>query len=324
MCLKEDTEMAKLIVKEWEDIDKKYSRRKKKMITTALSARLLSKLVFKTKKKADDKILMSAALIADLHVDGDTYRGRNNMVRQGIAGISCYKKFDAIIMAGDITNSAHISEYTNLKHYLDKYNKVERIIPEMGNHDSRATSIEPNYNEALKLYNDFCAYCGIEKGEKAYYSTDLKGFRVITLASEGIPNTDQAIISDEQIEWFEKELKAAAELKKPIFVISHQPPAGRNNAQGGGAIGESSERIDKILCENSSAEAPVIYISGHMHRMNGCDNPKEGLYFINMEAFTYSRGVGFTAEVYADHVVLEGCNFVTGESYDGYRFEIAY
>ncbi len=316
--------MAKLVIEEWKDIDKGYSRRKKKMITSALSARLLTKLMFKTKKKADDDVLMSAALIADLHVDGDTYRGRNNMVREGIAAISCYKKFDAVIMAGDITNSAHISEYNNFKHYLDKYNKVEKIIPEMGNHDSRATSIEPHYNEALALFSDFCKYCGIENGEHAYYSTELKGFPIITLASEGIPNTDQAIISDEQIEWFEKEMKAAAELKKPIFVVSHQPPQGRNGAQGGGTIGEASERIDKILCENSSAEAPVIYVSGHMHRMNGCDNPKEGLYFINMAAFTYSRGIGFTADVYKDRVVLEGCNFVTGETYDGFRYEIKY
>lgn len=38
----------------------------------ALTARLLPKLIFKSKKKADDGVLMSAAMIADLHVDGDT------------------------------------------------------------------------------------------------------------------------------------------------------------------------------------------------------------------------------------------------------------
>ena len=316
--------MSKIHIEKWVDVDKKYSRGKKRRITMALTARLLPKLIFKSKKKADDGVLMSAAMIADLHVDGDTYRGRNNSVRQGLVGISCYKKVDAIIMAGDITNSAHVSEYKNLKQYLKKYSKVERVIPEMGNHDTRATSIEPYYNEALDLYNDFCKFCGIEKGERPYYVTDLKGYRVITISSEGIPNTDQAIISDEQLKWFEKELIAAAELKRPIFVVSHQPPAGRNGAVGGCSIGEASESLDKILCENASSAAPVIFVSGHMHEMRGLDNPKEGLYFINMTSFMYTRGIGFMAEVYSDRVVLEGCNFITGETDDNYRYEIAY
>lgn len=325
MISNEVNTVAEVSTEKWQDIDKGYSLNKKRRITAALSIRILTKLLLRKKKKADDGVIMSAALIADIHVDGDTYRGRNNVVREGLVGISCYKKYDAVIIAGDITNSAHVSEYNNLKHYLEKYNKVERIIPEMGNHDSRATSINPYYSEALDLFNDFCGYCGIEKGEKAYYSTDLKGYRVVSLASEGIPNTDQAVISDEQLEWLERELKSAAETKKPIIVICHQPPLGRNGAQGGGAVGECTERLEKILNDNSSSAAPVIYISGHMHVMRECgfENPKEGLYYLNLPTFTYFRGLGFDAEVYEDRIVLEGCNFITGETFDGYRYEIA-
>lgn len=317
--------MAKTYTDKWQDVDKGYSRGKKRRITAAVSAKILPKLWFGCKKKKDDGVLFSAALTADWHVDGDTYRGRNNMIREGLVGINCYKKFDAIFIAGDITNSGHEIEYVNLEHYLEKYNRVERVVPEMGNHDTRATSVDNYYNEGLEAYNGFCKYCGIEKDEKKpYFALDLNGYRVISMASEGIPNNDQAEISDEQLEWLETELKNAAQNKKPVFLLNHQPPTGINGAFEGGSVGESSEKIGKILGENSSSDVPVIYISGHMHVMRECgfENPKEGLYYLNLTTFLYCRGIGFSMDVYADRIILEGCNFVTGEKLDGYRYEI--
>lgn len=272
---------------------------------------------------------MTAALIADIHTDGDTWRDRNNELRKGFVGINCYKKTDAIIMAGDITNSAHITEYTNLKHYLKKYNRVKCMIPEMGNHDSRGTSIYPDFEEASAFFQDFCSYCGTEtiKG-KNYYSTEVKGCPVFVLGTEALVH-NQAKLSVEQLNWLDAQLTEAKKSHKPIFVISHQPPYGRNGAgtvydPGAADVGENTELLDEILCFHADLASPIIYVSGHMHRLGEYtyECPMAGLHFLNLPSFLYSFGCGFLAEVYTDRVVLTGTDFTKGKILDGYCYEI--
>lgn len=309
--------------------DIKFSQRKKKCITFFLSCRLLPRLWMNAPKKEKDGVLMTAALIADVHTDGDTCRDRNNEIRKGLVGISCYGKTDALIMAGDITNSAHITEYINLKHYLKKYNRVKCIIPQMGNHDSRGTSIYADFEEACTLFKDFCAYCGIDtiKG-KNYYSTVVKGCPVLVLGTEELVH-NQAKISIEQLKWLDAQLADAKGACSPIFVVCHQPPCGRNGAGTVYAsedthVGENTELLDEILCSHADPASPIIYVSGHMHKLGqySYECPTAGLYFLNLPSFLYSFGYGFLAEVYKDRVVLTGTDFTKGKVLDGYIYEI--
>lgn len=308
--------------------DIKYSQSKKKRITFALSCGLLPKLWLGAGKKEKDGVLMTAALIADVHTDGNTYRDRNNEIRKGIVGINCYQKTDAVIMAGDITNSAHVTEYTNLKHYLKKYNRIKCFIPQMGNHDSRGTSHYPDFGEACTLFKDFCSFCGMKGIEgKNYYSTEVKGYPVIVLGTEALVH-NQALISKEQLAWLNDQLTNAKAAGKPIFVICHQPPCGRNGAgtvYGEEAhVGENTELLDKILLSQADPESPIIYVSGHMHKLGQYtyECPVPGLIFLNLPSFLYDGGYGFLAEAYKDKLVLTGTDFIKGTVLEGYAYEI--
>ena len=308
--------------------DLKYSQSKKKRITFFLSCRLLVKLKLHEAKKNKDGVLLTAALIADIHTDGNTYRDRNNEIRKGLTGISCYQKTDAIIMAGDITNSAHITEYTHLKHYLKKYNRVKRIIPQMGNHDARGTSIDPNFEEACAFFGDFCSYCGIETvKDKNYYRTEVNGYPIIVLGTEGLLQ-DQAKITKEQIDWLDAQLTDAKEPGKPIFVICHQAAYGRNGAgtvfSDNGHIGENAKLLDEVLLSHADPASPILFVSGHMHNFGQYtyECPQPGISHLNLPSFLYDNGYGFLAEVYGDKMVLTGVDFINGKTIDGYTFEI--
>ena len=95
---------------------------KKKIKTLSVSLKAyLSKLNLFNRYDTykEEPLLLTAALVADLHADGDRYRDRNNKLRLAFSGISHAKrKLDALILAGDITNSGHISEYTHIKRFM--------------------------------------------------------------------------------------------------------------------------------------------------------------------------------------------------------------
>ena len=192
---------------------------KKKIKTVSVSLKsYLSKINLFTRYDTyiKEPLLLTAAVVADLHADGDRYRDRNNKLRVAFSHISHAKrKLDALIMAGDITNSGHISEYTHIKRFINKYLNVMNVIPQMGNHDARSCSIYPYFDEATELFDDFCRFCKQEKEkDKNYYYTIVNNCYVIMLATDKLPD-DGAYINKAQAEWFENVLIEAEKSQKP-------------------------------------------------------------------------------------------------------------
>jgi len=304
----------------------------KKLTTVKVSLKSLLKknLIFtKYKSYKDEPLLLSAALVADLHADGDRYRDRNNKLRYAFASISNAKrKLDALILAGDITNSGHISEYSHVKRFMKKYLNVMSIIPQLGNHDARSCSIYPYFDEATELFDDFCKFCKQEKEkDKNYYYTVVNNCYVIMLATDKLPD-DGAFISCEQLEWFENVLTEAEKSQKPIIVVTHQPPLLRNKAKEV-FLYDAGERVEEVMLKHSNSDTPIIYISGHMHRMGENTYEKvENIHYINLPALQYGPNekeegaYGFLLEIYNKFIVLRARDFEKNKWIDEYLYEI--
>lgn len=281
----------------------------------------------------EDNIIFNAAFIADVHSQSAYFDERSSAIRKIICGISQTSSVpDALVIAGDISNASDSKEYRMLEWSLDTYNKIPNIIPATGNHDVRARA---SYAEAIGNFRDFASFCGIET-EKAYYSTSVKGFPFIVLGSEAQLSLE-AEISDEQIKWFEEQLAEAQKTGKPIFIICHQAMYNSHNvkykpeAEENWGLGEKSDTIEKIIRKYVPGyQCPVFFISGHLHHTFNdytldtafCPN----LYSISLPSVskTDEGGLGMTAEVYSDKILLKERNFLTGECFETFVCPLFY
>ena len=137
------------------------------------------------KEQRPENLRLRAILTADWHTDADPFRDRTDILRKALTGVSAVPYTDALVMAGDITNSGHIKEYRLLKQLFTVYGEKEKAIPQFGNHDCRGTSIFPYFHEAEQLFEDFCAFCS-KTVHAPYYYTSVNGFPFIVMGTDKI------------------------------------------------------------------------------------------------------------------------------------------
>ena len=264
--------------------------------------------------------LLTAILAADLHTDGNYNRDRNVKLRAAFDAISlCRSPIDAFIGAGDITNSGHISEYTHLKTFIQEHLRVDKFLPQMGNHDARGCSIYPFFDEATELFQDFCRFCGIEpQHDSNFWHTTVKGYHFIALATERLPH-DEAYITAAQADWFIHCLKEAIDDEKPVFVINHQPPIHRNGWEEDMLLDEGGSRLVDIMESFASEKVPILYISGHLHVLNEQTLESEkNVYYLNLPSLLYgptedeSGAYAFVMEVTENQILLRCRDFEFG------------
>lgn len=282
-----------------------------------------------------DEVLMNAVLIADIHADGDAIRDRNDNLRRLIADIgAAEEKLDAIAVAGDITNCGNIKEYINLEAMLLSYDKSKQFIPAMGNHDSRATCIEePYFDEGSALFKGFLLTQGI-KTQTNYYYKIVNGCYFIVLGTESMPDP---YISDTQIEWVDSLLNEAAKTGMPCFILSHELLMGTHddeNVPASRNLGEASEKLKAVVKKYADEGLTTVYICGHLHEnfhedtlVTVSDNfysllLPSALYTEDDTTGEYIMGLGVTAEVYKDKLLIRARNFMTYEWLEDYRWEL--
>lgn len=278
-----------------------------------------------------ESIQLNLALIADTHSRSKYFNEFNVNIRKTLCGISQAETMpDALVIAGDISNAASEEEYRMIEWSFDTFNKVPNIIPCTGNHDIRGRD---TYEESVNNFYNFADFCGI-KTDKPYYSTTVKGYRFIILGSEKQQRLE-ATISDEQLQWFEAQIKDAMTTNKPFFIISHQPMYNSHEvyyvegAEKNHGIGAESEKVESIIRKYvPDYENPVFFVSGHLHfafdektlDSTFCKN----LYSINLPSSTKTDegGLGMAVEVYSDKILLRARNYITMEWLDGYQYTI--
>ncbi len=288
----------------------------------------------------------SFAAISDLHMFDDFEK--QVLLEMGLDDMqNASSRLDALVLCGDNTNNARAIQYENLYASFSKYDPADNILMAMGNHDTWNTEVDPDnrYPESERLFFEYTEKISGRTLETPYFSTVIKGYTFIVMASEG--ETTDGTISDNQLRWLNVELLKATKDGKPAFVISHFPlddghglpnvwysdPLSKTDEElkatpGGYADGRSAE-VESILKQYNN----VFFITGHLHNgladhyytsnYNYSTIESEGSFHsINLPSYgntagrgTPSSGVGVVFEVYEDQVLVKGRCFTAGVWY---------
>lgn len=201
------------------------------------------------------------------------------------------------------------------------YNAVRSVNPSdnqfviTGNHDLGLG--ERDYEASCK---DFIANNKLYLGndiDKIYYYKIVNGCYIIALASED--ETAQGLeMSDEQLEWLKGVLEEAKAADAPIIVLNHFPVY---SITGEDSDGVPREYRDLAFILNQYDK--LLFLHGHYHNELAPGNFYNwwGVDCINLprvtEYFDYEPGDGVVIEVYNDHFLVRGRDFVKGEWLDG-------
>lgn len=269
-----------------------------------------------------ENVKLSMAIIADTHLPNRESAEAN--LSNTFKDISNSKeKFDAFLMAGDIADYGTANEYERFFRVLDSQKAVSNILVTMGNHDARFF-----FKKNLKIINKKAEeYLKIKTNGKSYYSYDINGYTFIVLCTEKRV-LEKAHISQEQIDFLDKELRRGTEGNKPVFVMCHQPFAethGLPEVWKTGDMGEQNDQVRAVMEKYRN----VFFINGHLHggifeKIAETINSENGVYSISIPGYRKPNnfgitdcGVGYYCEVYSDRVVFKARNFLKGEYVEG-------
>ncbi len=289
--------------------------------------------------KADEEnCLLTATVLSDLHMEG------NNTSRHKRVGGVLYaaekSDSDVLLLLGDNTMNGQIIETLFAYGLVSRFFGGKSILVAPGNHDTDTGENTTGTFETLskRFVSMRNAFFG-DSGDKVYFSREEKGYKFIVLGGEGRTGEDgKQILSDEQLDWLEGELAAAAESGKPCFILNHYLVYGRNGGRSYAAfnIADKNDRLTEIL---ESSGVRTFYFSGHSHYGVSDDSVQTAgnVTYINLPATgnpgNYypadeecgKDGIGMQMEVYESSVVLRFRNYLTGEwleGYDNYVFEL--
>ena len=269
-----------------------------------------------------EKVKLSMAIIADTHLPNRESAERNlSNTFEDIANSP--ERFDAFLLAGDIADYGTNNEYKRFFRVLDKQNAVKNLLVTMGNHDARIF-FKKNTRIVIKETEK---YLGINCNNKPFYSYDINGYTFIVLCTEK-RILEKAYISDEQIDFLDKELTRATKSGLPAFVMCHQPFAethGLPEVWKTGDMGEQNDRVRAVMEKYRN----VFFINGHLHggifeKIAETINKEKGVYSVSIPGYRKENnfgitdcGVGYYCEVYDDKVIFKARNFLKGEYVNG-------
>lgn len=276
-----------------------------------------------------DKVRVSFASFADTHlVDNESATVNLNNFFQDISNSPV--KFDAVLMAGDVSEYGRKKEYRRFFNVFDKYKNDFKLFVTMGNHDVRFI-----FGRNQKIIMDKVEeYLNIKTNGKSFYSYDINGYTFIVIGTEKRV-LEKAHITQEQIDFLDKELKRATKDGKPAFVMCHQAFAfthGLPEVWKTGDMGEQNDDVRAVMEKHKN----VFFINGHLHggvfeKTFEVLNEENGVYSLSVPGYRKKNNFGYTdcgtgyyGEVYDDKVIFTARKFVEGKRVNAEfgRFEI--
>lgn len=240
----------------------------------------------------------------------------------------CRPRADAFIIVGDITSRGSEDNWALTRECFEKYNPAKNLLLAIGNHDGWG---DDSYDAVIRRFcRNMEQITGMTRA-KPWFSQYVNGYPFIFLGSDDDSGCE-ASLSDEQVEWFAKEMETASETGKPIFVFCHQSLNGKHGLPltwdkdytpdqdpMDGGLGERSDEIEAIIKKYRN----VYYFSGHSHMGLCGENSKaengfasieqeEETVLVNFPSLACGNhhgennefGVGVVLEVYGDRVVI--------------------
>jgi len=158
---------------------------------------------------------------------------------------STYKKLDAALFAGDISDSGDLAGLTSFNTTAQAHIKSgTQLVVSMGNHDFRGGTVDDSISNFEGLFGS------------ADKHLIINGYHFIALS----PDTDEGEhFSASKVQWLEQELAAAQEADptKPIFVMQHEGIKGTVYGSEGWGVSELTDVLSKY--------PQVVDFSGHSH-----------------------------------------------------------
>ena len=306
---------------------------KKRRLIHCIPAMAGSYVKARLRRKSAQKGEFRAVFAADLHTDADPCRDRTDVLRRAFAGIRHNGRTDLLALCGDITNCGDEKEYALLTRLQKAYLGDIPLLPQIGNHDSWHHSDDPDYPLAERLFQQFCRHCGYET-DKNYYHTEIKGYPFIVTGTEALCHNKPTFFRG-QLEWLDRTLAEAVKTGKPVFVLSHQPPEGRNGVtpdQHEAGLGDASAEVDSLLVKHAeNARAPILFFSGHIHKLSPqwAEKACENLWYFNLPSLEYGGekdgcppGTAALVTVSGNTLKVAMRDFIRGRSLPGFTVTV--
>lgn len=289
-------------------------------------------------------------LVSDVHISD--WSGENT--KTYIAGMKFMSTLNTdsnigFVNAGDFTNNSQKSEFNAFFVTTRQYNPVspDNTLILLGNHDVRSTGSDwnadpngsfPYWDTAKGLYTSHNRrFMPAEAQDTLYHAKELGGYTFLMLNTE-LGLKDSIYISEEQLAWFEAQMKASYEEDptRPVFIICHQALNdthmrsnvldGFDGINGDGTPNDhytgSDAKVKEIM-----AKYPVgVFLSGHIHNGLGYGEAVAREYGVCIDLPSYNgsengyteKGAGFEVMIYENQIVFEAYNFSTGERLEEY------
>lgn len=297
-------------------------------------------------KTLKDDCLLNVELLSDTHLE-EKELFRQAFLKTGLKNISRSKStVDSIWVTGDITNYADEPSLAKYFDIISEYSPVE-VITASGNHDiGHAGDRDKTTITREEARDNFIRYRNEYMGRNDtvnYFSTEVNGFKIIVIGDEVIDggHWDAVSMTQEQLDFIDRELADGTKDGKPAFVLSHWPIDGINGEDiiwDGSGIARDEYDIQGILEKYDN----VFFISGHMHagikakaidNMYGLSNAEQvnGVTYLNLPTYGIINmfgapwsAIGAQLEVYENEVVFRPRNFITNNWYENaeYHFEL--
>ena len=257
-----------------------------------------------------DELVMSMSVVSDVHIERlnpTSYQYFYEILKNIKAG----KDIDAVAYTGDNVMTSYQLENLLFYNALKKMNPSDKQYAITGNHDLGIG--DGDYNTAYKSFLAYNKYYLGNDIDKTYYYKIVNGCYIIALASED-EEAEWFYMSDAQIEWMKGVLEEAKAANAPIIVLCHFPIF-----EIGGEDSKGNPRDYRDLAWILNKYDKVLYLYGHRHNELKADSFKNwhGVDVINLprvtEYFDYEPGDGVVIEVYNDHFLVRGRDFVKGE-----------
>lgn len=176
---------------------------------------------------------------------------------------------DALVVNGDLVPSGTVAEYEAFTAALAAGPPRARTLAAIGNHEYYTG--EPD----AVLTERFLRYTGMPA---PYHRSDVRGVPVLFLGSVAAPDDDAyAVLGDEQLDWFDRELDRASARPGPVLVFSHHPlldtVSGTRGATGADNYccqypRPEHDRLLQIMGDHPD----VVFLTGHTHYDLGLDD----------------------------------------------------
>ena len=271
-----------------------------------------------------ENVKLSFVAVSDVHVMDESITEFNfeNLFKD--LGNS-QERFDAMVIAGDLTELGLKGEYDRFFGVLDRQDVIDTLLIATGNHDVRY-AYKKNKPLIMKKAEE---YLGIDTKGESFYKYEINGYKFVVMGSER-QEFERAYISDRQLEFLDSELKASAENGRVTFVICHQPlkeTHGLPEVWRTGDLGDQSQQVRDILTKYKN----VVYINGHLHDgmyERSVETLSENVYSVNLPSFgktndfgVKDKGIGYYIEVYDNEISFHGRNFLKGRD-SGFDFDL--